>query len=63
MFESQGSTLTRHKPIVIAVIAVSAMLLYAFPAQNLASASFFPEIENEPEFGDQDLAQRLVDET
>ena len=60
MFESQGRTMTRHK-IVIATIAVSAMLLYALPAQNLASAS--EEIENEPEFGDQDLAQRLVDET
>jgi hypothetical protein len=65
MFESKGRTMARHKQIVIATIAVSAMLLYAFPAgtQNLASASFDPEIENEPEFGDQDLAQRLVDET
>src|SRR3712207_2229712 len=62
MFESQGSTLTRHKPIVIAAIAVTAMLLYAFPAQNLASASFF-EPENEVEFDEQELAQRLVDET
>jgi hypothetical protein len=63
MFESQGRTMTRHK-IVIATIAVSAMLLYALPAQNLASASDNEfEFENEPEFGDQDLAQRLVDET
>jgi hypothetical protein len=62
MFESQGRTKTRNK-IVIATIAVAAMLLYALPAQNLASASFDPEIENEPEFGDQDLAQRLVDRT
>jgi hypothetical protein len=60
MFESQGRTMARHK-IVIATIAVSAMLLYALPAQNLASAS--NEIEQEPEFGDQDLAQRLVDRT
>jgi hypothetical protein len=68
MFESQGRTMTRHK-IVIATIAVSAMLLYAFPAQQLASATIIvvpigeDEIEQEPEFGDQDLAQRLVDRT
>jgi membrane-associated HD superfamily phosphohydrolase len=60
MFESQGRTMTRHK-IVIATIAVAATLLYALPAQNLASAS--DEIDQEPEFGDQDLAQRLVDDT
>jgi hypothetical protein len=62
MFESPGRTMTRNK-IVIATIAVAAMLLYALPAQNLASASFDPEVENEPEFGDQDLAQDLVDRT
>jgi hypothetical protein len=69
MFESVGRTMTTHKQIIIAAIAVSGMLLYAFPAQQLASATNMMEpspsleLENEPEFGDQDLAQRLVDET
>jgi hypothetical protein len=65
MFESQGRTRTTHKQIVIATIAVSAMLLlYAVPTQNQAIATDFePDVENEPEFGDQDLAQDLVDRT
>jgi hypothetical protein len=69
MFESVGRTMTTNKQIIIAAIAVSGMLLYAFPAQQLASATNMVEpspsleLENEPEFGDQDLAQRLVDET
>jgi len=64
MFESQGRAMTTHKHIVIATIAATAMLLlYAVPTQNLAVATFDPELENEPEFGDQDLAQDLVDRT
>jgi hypothetical protein len=64
MFESQGRAMTTHKQIVIATIAATAMLLlYAVPTQNLAVATFDPEVENEPEFGDQDLAQDLVDRT
>jgi hypothetical protein len=66
MFESQGRTMTRQKSIVIGAIAVSAMLLYALPAQNLASATVDEQeqedFEQEQE-GEQELAQRLVDET
>ena len=60
MFESQGRTMTRNK-IVIATIAVSAMLLYALPGQNLASASNL--VDQDANFDDQNLAQRLVDRT
>ncbi len=65
----QRIAISRHKHLVIAAIAISTMLLlYAFPAQQLASATLIivvppDEIEQEPEFGDQDLAQRLVDDT
>ncbi len=54
MFESLGRTTA----VVIAAIAVSGMLLYAFPAQQLASAQFEETINQ-----DQDLAQRIVDDT
>ncbi|MDQ3852838.1 MAG: hypothetical protein M3299_08395 [Thermoproteota archaeon] len=54
MFESLGRT----TKIVIAAIAVSGMLIYAFPAQQLASAQFEETINQ-----DQDLAQRINDET
>ena len=50
--------MTKNKQIVIAAIAVSAMLVYAFPAQQLASAQFEETIDQ-----DQNLAQRIVDET
>jgi hypothetical protein len=55
MFKSIGQTLSGHKQIVIAAIAVSGMLLYAFPAQQLAVAQ---TLDN-----DQNLAQRIVQDT
>lgn len=55
MFKSIGQTLSGHKQMVIAAIAVSGMLL-AFPAQQLASAQV--DIRNP-----QDLAQDIVQDT
>src|SRR5919106_1163725 len=56
MSESVKQRMSRHKHIVIAAIAVSAMLMYAIPAQQAAIA----QVTNDP---DQDLAQSIVDET
>jgi len=56
--------MTRNTQIVIAAIAVSGMLLYAFPAQQFASAATIAIPDGEETINqDQDLAQRIVDDT
>jgi hypothetical protein len=59
MFESLGRTMTTTKALVIAAVAVSGMLLYAFPVQQLASAQDFSENIDQA----QDLTQRIRDDT
>jgi len=60
MFESVGRTMTGHKQVVIAALAVSAMLLYAVPAQQQFAAA---TILSDDDHVEQNLAQRLVDDT
>jgi hypothetical protein len=55
MSESVKRRMSRHKQIVIAAIAVSAMLMYAIPAQQAAIAQDFSP--------PQDFAQSIIDET
>lgn len=64
----QRIPISRHKHLVIAAIAISAMLLlYAIPAQQFVSATTVvpipPPEEEETIVQDQVLAQRLVDQT